>query len=1198
MAHLLRSLAAGIALAALTSPAVAHAGARPGPLIYATDGAQIVALPPTPNATPRVILESGANKYFTPEASPDGRTLLYVAAQSIRTMPIDGGEPATVYTAPNEDTNLAAPTWRPDGKAYAFIRFTRTADRVRGDIVIRTLGNEESVIPIPNEGIASRLSWNPDMTELAVSWSSTSFDRISLVDIASGVFSPLRPQDNANQFIKDTEPDFSPDGKSIVFHQWEYLPVGTTSQDRIIVMPVEADGPAERTLAVASDEHFRGPSFSPDGSQIAWTVSGSRTGEGTPGTDTVIANADGSGKTVLQRTYYPDSPASGAIDWATAVEPATEGRIFFNRTGQVWRINADGSEPTALVDGSEVSVSADGTRIAYIADGEVYTATPSGKGVHRVTTNSVREWYPAMSPDGTKVAFSRVSEYGAWEIWTANADGTGSEKQLTMTAGRDQDAAWSPDGKTIAFSSGSGSSGLPDLRLVAADGSESAYGIFVKGRYPAFSPDGTKLLYTGVSGSAAQIYETTATIGGGIRQITTDASGARRASYSPDGSAFVFQSDGGGLYKVFADGTGKTRLTTQYDQEPAWGPLPQPPKAAIANLTIDEGASATATVTLNKVGEEDAVVRVIARPGTATATDFGAIDQTVTIPAGQLAATFPVTTADDTTDEPDETFTLGMTAVSNVTAGPAATVTITDNDEPPVLSITDVEMDEGDLGFTDAVFTLRLSEPSGWTVKARAATVDGTAIAPDDFTAVDQALTWAPGEVVKEVRVPIFGDTQPEADELFTLALDQLEHVVGPARAARATLRNDDTDGELPDTRITGGPEGLINEPAPTFTFIGSVPRGSFQCRLDGGTWYACTTPHRTRTVIDGEHTFAVRALDGGLLDPEPATRTFRVDTAAPSTTIVSGPKALSSDRSPVFVLASDDPDAALECKLDDGDWAPCGARWELHDLADGTYRASVRARDRAGNLDVTPATRTFTIDTIAPETLLTATLAAAPAPPAGMGTSTFAVSPSGVASMGVSCPAGAPTPCDGELAIDREVAGAAAARAAAGSLARAAAAALGTRSALARAAAARTIPVARASYSVPPGQTRTVAVTLPDAARWLLERSGRMAVIVRLTPRRGSAVRRPVMLRTDPSQPRFLDAGLNVTVKHGVAKLRVRCAKRCKGTVTLARNGKRIGKAAIHNGTVKVRVKRAGAAVVKFKTKRVAVTLTSGGTR
>ena len=108
--------------------------------------------------------------------------------------------------------------------------------------------------------------------------------------------------------------------------------------------------------------------------------------------------------------------------------------------------------------------------------------------------------------------------------------------------------------------------------------------------------------------------------------------------------------------------------------------------------------------------------------------------------------------------------------------------------------------------------------------------------------------------------------------------------------------------------------------------------------------------------------------------------------------------------------------------------------------------------------------------------------------------------------------------------------------------------------------------------------------MTLPDAARWVIEREGKLAAIVRLTPRRGTATRRPITLKASPNQPRFLDAGLDVRVKKGIAKLRVRCAKRCTGTVTLSVNGKRVGHGPIRNGVVKVRVSKRGTAVAQVQ--------------
>src|ERR1700750_2196247 len=100
MANFLRSLAAGIALAALT-PAAAHGAARSGPLVYVNDGSQLVALPPTPFATPKVIAE-GVSHNSAPDVSPDGRSVLYVTAAGtqVARLPVAGGTPDDVATPP------------------------------------------------------------------------------------------------------------------------------------------------------------------------------------------------------------------------------------------------------------------------------------------------------------------------------------------------------------------------------------------------------------------------------------------------------------------------------------------------------------------------------------------------------------------------------------------------------------------------------------------------------------------------------------------------------------------------------------------------------------------------------------------------------------------------------------------------------------------------------------------------------------------------------------------------------------------------------------------------------------------------------------------------------------------------------------------------------------------------------------------
>ncbi|MDQ3933482.1 MAG: chitobiase/beta-hexosaminidase C-terminal domain-containing protein [Actinomycetota bacterium] len=103
----------------------------------------------------------------------------------------------------------------------------------------------------------------------------------------------------------------------------------------------------------------------------------------------------------------------------------------------------------------------------------------------------------------------------------------------------------------------------------------------------------------------------------------------------------------------------------------------------------------------------------------------------------------------------------------------------------------------------------------------------------------------------------------------------------------------------------------------------------------------------------------------------------FVVATTPPQTTIDSGPSGGTTDPSPSFAFSSDKPFSSFECKLDGpgattGTYASCTNPKSYTNLAQGTYTFSVYAADSAGNVDATPATRTFTVDTEVPAVTVT----------------------------------------------------------------------------------------------------------------------------------------------------------------------------------------------------------------------------------
>lgn len=93
------------------------------------------------------------------------------------------------------------------------------------------------------------------------------------------------------------------------------------------------------------------------------------------------------------------------------------------------------------------------------------------------------------------------------------------------------------------------------------------------------------------------------------------------------------------------------------------------------------------------------------------------------------------------------------------------------------------------------------------------------------------------------------------------------------------------------------------------------------------------------------------------------------IGTSAPDTSIDSG---VTASASPSFAFSSSEDASTFACKLDGPDstvgaFGPCSSPQSYSSLADGSYTFSVRATDRSGNTDATPATRTFTVQSAQP---------------------------------------------------------------------------------------------------------------------------------------------------------------------------------------------------------------------------------------
>jgi large repetitive protein len=146
--------------------------------------------------------------------------------------------------------------------------------------------------------------------------------------------------------------------------------------------------------------------------------------------------------------------------------------------------------------------------------------------------------------------------------------------------------------------------------------------------------------------------------------------------------------------------------------------------------------------------------------------------------------------------------------------------------------------------------------------------------------------------------------------------------------------------------------------------FEGATSRGAVTAGA-GGSWSRPLTG-----AADGSHTYTAVSTDtAGNSSAVSNSTTVHVDTLAPTTSVDSGPTGPTSSTAASFTFSSDDAGASFACRVDGGAFTSCSSPANYTGLAEGSHTFEVRATDAAGNTDPTPANRTWTVDTTAPDT-------------------------------------------------------------------------------------------------------------------------------------------------------------------------------------------------------------------------------------
>jgi Tol biopolymer transport system component len=279
------------------------------------------------------------------------------------------------------------------------------------------------------------------------------------------------------------------------------------------------------------------------------------------------------------------------------------GRVAFvssegNTQSDIYTMNPDGSDRKQLTFSQEfegqTAWSPDGTQIAFekvtwTGNGgysEIFVMNANGSDQRRLTQSQF-DGSPTWSPDGTKIAFWRLDSItmpSSRGIFVMNADG--SDQRAVASTSNLQEPEWSPDGLKLAVVD-NGALGTYGIHLINVDGSnrtqitQPPLSPLFEDHAPAWSPDGSKITFIrcadangwGCWDTPSHLWVVNADGSNPTKLTDTQA---YSPAWSPDGTKIMF-GNGGDLLVMNPDGSGFTKITNTDGKDegaPSWQALP------------------------------------------------------------------------------------------------------------------------------------------------------------------------------------------------------------------------------------------------------------------------------------------------------------------------------------------------------------------------------------------------------------------------------------------------------------------------------------------------------------------------------------------------------------------------------------------------------------------------------------------------
>ncbi len=404
-----------------------------------------------------------------PALSPDGSRIAYVKGENFKerllnskeiwVASVDGTAARLAYRLPDESpgAEVRGPIWSPNGKMLAFL--TRLPQRSYTRVLV--LRDADGAGPTP-EPASFDLPFGPNGTEnLLAGW--TRDNRIGILtrtEERRAIYTVPAAGGSATQLTPKAglEPAWTPDSKRIYF-------LGFHGGDNIGLEVVPAEGGAVERVPLGGgySEHRWGIngdlSVSPDGQLICFPGAETRERDISLGIFT-LSLRDGL-PTRLTTHGNGVTGGDGPAVWSPDGRSIAFLRIAMdmkagNTTTNIFVIPRDGGEPRQVTtDADRVAISSlawspDGRAIAFSTRDKSLRIVPAAGGASRIlaeVAGSGLTW----SSDGEALAY--VSGGALWRIPAAG--GTPVKIDTGLDA-RPDGPAWSPDGRSIAFSATSG----------------------------------------------------------------------------------------------------------------------------------------------------------------------------------------------------------------------------------------------------------------------------------------------------------------------------------------------------------------------------------------------------------------------------------------------------------------------------------------------------------------------------------------------------------------------------------------------------------------------------------------------------------------------------------------------------------------------------------------------------------------------